>query len=70
MSKGTQMGRIASDATMLRAAKAELVLVKKVSAETVTQRDAYRARATKAEQDVAEWKLRFDLLLRRDGAPK
>lgn len=28
-------------------------------------REAYRARATKAEQEVAEWKARFDALLAR-----
>lgn len=27
------------------------------------ERDAYRSRATKAEQDAAEWKKRFDELL-------
>ena len=27
-------------------------------------REAYRARATKAEQEVAQWRERFDLLLK------
>ena len=27
-------------------------------------RDAYRARATKAEQEIVEWKRRFDALLK------
>jgi molecular chaperone GrpE (heat shock protein) len=31
-----------------------------------TEVDAYRARATKAEQECAEWKARFDVLLRRE----
>jgi len=30
---------------------------------TKKESDEYRARATKAEQEVAEWKRRFDLLL-------
>jgi hypothetical protein len=30
-----------------------------------TERDAYRARATVAEQAVVEWKARFDKLLER-----
>ena len=29
------------------------------------ERDHYRARATKAEQEVAEWRARFDALLAR-----
>lgn len=29
---------------------------------------AYRNRATIAEQEVAEWRQRFDILLRRDDA--
>lgn len=28
-----------------------------------TERESYRIRATKAEQEVAEWKRRFDALL-------
>lgn len=31
----------------------------------ITEREAYRARATRAEQEVAEWKARFDKLLER-----
>lgn len=34
------------------------------------ERDAYRARATKAEQECAEWKSRFDQLLARGDSPK
>ena len=29
-----------------------------------TYRDTYRARATQAEQEIAEWKRRFDALLK------
>lgn len=32
--------------------------------------DIYRARATKAEQEAAEWKRRFDALLARDEKAK
>jgi hypothetical protein len=64
------MGRVASDTTLLRAAKAELAREKIAYADAAAQRDAYRARATKAEQEVAEWKARFDILLRRDEALK
>jgi hypothetical protein len=60
------MGRIASDATMLRAAKSELALAKKNCAVAIAQCNAYRVRATKAEQEVAEWKTRFDILLKRE----
>jgi hypothetical protein len=41
--------------------------------ETLNDRDAFRSRATKAEQDAAEWKRRFDVLLARarvDIAPE
>lgn len=33
------------------------------------QRDEYRARATKAEQESAEWRKRFDALLYREEKP-
>jgi FtsZ-binding cell division protein ZapB len=31
--------------------------------------DAYRARATKAEQEAADWRKRFDALLAREPKP-
>lgn len=63
------MGRIASDATLLRAARADLAREKLACKDASAQRDAYRTRATKAEQEVTEWKTRFDILLRREPAP-
>tara|TARA_R110000868_G_C10495398_1_gene730601 strand:+ start:334 stop:528 length:195 start_codon:yes stop_codon:yes gene_type:complete len=64
------MGRIASDATLLRSAKAELALVNKRFSEATLQRDSYRTRASKAELEAAEWKARFDILLRREDKTK
>jgi phage shock protein A len=64
------MPRAPSEATQLRTTKA---LIKGLERELHQARQAcadYRARATKAEQDVAEWKARFDQLLKVDGRPK
>ena len=61
------MGRIASDATTLRSVKAELARLMKEFSPMRVERDRFRARAIKAEQDAAEWKARFDILLRRDA---
>lgn len=60
------MGRIISAATLLRQVKADLAQRNRLYLEALVQRDAFRVRATKAEQEAAEWKVRFDLLLRRD----
>lgn len=61
------MGRQASDATLLRHAKREINELDSQRAYWRVLADQYRDRATKAEQEVAEWKERFDLLLRRDN---
>ena len=61
------MGKIASDATLLRKIKTEQNLLKDTLAAMRVERDTFRVRATKAEQETAEWKARFDILLRRDG---
>ena len=61
------MGRIASDATLLRNVKSELSKMQTKCAEWRASSDAFCIRATKAEQESAEWKARFDILLRRDG---
>lgn len=53
----TQLRRARADCRELNA---ELIVVRKRAAE-------YCTRATKAEQELAEWKQRFDILLRRDG---
>ena len=61
------MGRIASDATLLRGVKAQLKITEGQLSAVEKQRDAYRARSTAAEQEVAAWKARFDLLLQKAG---
>jgi len=60
------MSKPPSEATQLRTAKRE---AKELTGENWRLRnevDHFRARATKAEQQCAEWKERFDILLRRD----
>lgn len=60
------MSRAPSEATQIRTLRAEL---KRAHNETLAARNQcaeYRARATRAEQEAAEWKARFDILLRRD----
>lgn len=64
--EGFDMRRQPSDATALRTARTELKRVQGELAQAIRQRDEYRARATKAEQELAQWRERFDLLLRRD----
>lgn len=59
------MSRAPSDATMLRSARKEIRDLERQIAGTIKDREAYRVRATKAEQECAEWKRRFDLLLAR-----
>jgi len=59
------VSRPPSAETQLRTAKSEL---KEQRAALSAQAEAtaiWRGRATKAEQEVAEWKARFDLLLKR-----
>jgi soluble cytochrome b562 len=68
--KDMEMGKIASDTTLLRTAKYELVKMKASYSESCAQRDSYRVRASKAEQEAKEWKERFDILLRRDDVQK
>lgn len=60
------MSRPVSDATALRKAKADFAQLVKDCNTIRIERDTFRARATKAEQESAEWKARFDILLRRD----
>lgn len=59
------MGRIASPETQLRQARSILREVQAELSIVRSSRDEHRARATKAEQEVAEWRKRFDLLLAR-----
>jgi hypothetical protein len=61
------MAKAQSEATQLRKARADLKRAT-MRLNTVTmQCEAYRVRATKAEQDCADWKSRFDLLLTKAG---
>ena len=63
------MSKAPSAETQLRSAKKELKRVVDERNAAIAQREVYRARATKAEQEVAEWKRRFDTLLAREQLP-
>jgi len=54
-----------SDKTKLRTMRLERDRARSEWTELKRSHDAYRARATKAEQEAAEWKARFDRLLER-----
>jgi hypothetical protein len=60
------MAREPSTETKLRTAKADIRRLYIELARANQAASEYRARATKAEQEAAEWKQRFDVLLRRD----
>lgn len=60
------MSKAPSDATQLRTLKSEFNRLKLEFNQMTTERNAYRTRAGKAEQEAAEWRVRFDDLLRRD----
>ena len=57
------MSREPSDKTKLRTLRRELLRVDSSMREAIQSKEAFRARATKAEQEVSEWKARFDALL-------
>jgi hypothetical protein len=60
------MAKAPSIETQLKTARAEL---RKLHIDLLREQQQvahYRARTMKAEQEVAEWKQRFDILLRRD----
>lgn len=59
------MSRQPSDATLLKRANSDVRMWKKRWMETQTELNNYRARATKAEQEAADWRRRFDILLTR-----
>lgn len=59
------MGRIASPETQLRKAERENRALHGKLFDMQAQRDTFRSRVTRAEQEVAEWKSRFDRLLER-----
>ena len=60
------MSKLPSEATQIRYLKRELSDLRSELANALTSTATYRARATKAEREAAEWKQRFDILLRRD----
>ncbi len=60
------MPRKQSDKTKLRIANGALVTLRRAYETASEERNSFRVRATKAEQEVAEWKRRFDALLARD----
>lgn len=60
------MSRLPSEATQLRAAKSEIRSIEKALDQSRALTRELNARAIKAEQELAEWKTRFDILLRRD----
>lgn len=60
------MSKAPSEATQIRTLKAQVNQLKKDRSLVISQMDAYRARATKAEQECSEWKTRFGKLLARD----
>lgn len=63
------MARKPSAETELRTVKRLLAERTKELAFVTNNREHYRIRATKAEQEVAEWKRRFDELLRLKPSP-
>lgn len=60
------MSRAASEKTQLRNALSREKEKDKLIEVLIAQRDEYRVRATKAEQEAAAWRERFDLLLRKE----
>lgn len=64
------MARPPSPETQLRTTRALIRGLEKELARARQQVTDYRARATKAEQESAEWKRRFDILLQRDEQKK
>lgn len=63
------MGKVRSDATELRRLRKQLKDLDTALRETRIQLQDYRARTTRAEGEVSEWKKRFDLLLKREPVP-
>ena len=57
------MGRVASDATLLRRARSDLLRWKKRWESTMTERNHFMTRAIAAEKEAIEWRQRFDTLL-------
>lgn len=64
------MPRLASTETQLRTAKARIRQLERALAAAEKNGAEFRSRATRAEQEIAEWKSRFDALLHRDEMKK
>lgn len=58
------MSRLPSAETQLRHARGDLHRTKQELSSLKEVAESYRIRATKAEQEVSEWKRRFDALLK------
>ena len=54
------MSKPPSDATKLKTAQRDLRDTYTLLQNVRSERDTYRIRATRAEQEVSEWKARFD----------
>lgn len=61
------MSKPPSEATQIRSLKSQVKEVFEDKQAAEKARDIWRARATKAEEEAAEWKARFDLLLSKAG---
>lgn len=59
------MSKPPSDATKLKTTQRDLRDTYTLLQNVRSERDTYRIRATRAEQEVSEWKARFDALLAR-----
>lgn len=59
------MSKLPSEATQIRTLRRELREIDSARLHALQEAKEYRVRATKAEQECAEWKARFDLLLRQ-----
>mgnify|MGYP003465901709 CR=1 FL=1 len=59
------MSRTPSLETQVRSLRRQLAEEEQRAVGFMRERDIYRVRATKAEQECAEWKARFDKLLER-----
>lgn len=60
------MGKLPSTETQLRHAKAALAREKRVNDSLRVEATRNLNRAIAAEKELAEWKARFDILLRRE----
>lgn len=59
------MSKPPSDATLLRTARSDMRQLSSDLARAQNEANNWRIRATKAEQEAAEWRKRFDALLLR-----